>query len=232
MVVDLGCGPGNLTSTLASRWPQATVIGVDNDDAMLRSANELVACGRAPSNLRFEPGDISSWQPSEHVDVIVANAALQWVPAHLALLPRLVDSLAPGGSLALQVPGNFEDPHHLAIRQVMARSRWQARLDGLPERSLSSYPALVYQAELARLGCDTDTWDTTYVHVLYGENPVLEWVKGTALRPVLTALGPDLGEAFCAELSELLNASFGTHPWGTPFPFKRIFAVAHRPSAA
>ncbi len=227
-VVDLGCGPGGLTASLATRWPEATVIGVDNDTAMLRAANDLVAGGQAPANLRFEHGDIGNWNPSEPVDVIVSNAALQWLPGHLSLLPELVQCLAPGGALALQVPGNFEDPHHLAIRQVMARPRWRAALGALPERSLSSYPALVYQAELARLGLETDTWETTYVHVLQGPNPVLEWVKGTALRPVLTMLSADLGAEFCNELGELLAASFGTHSWGTPFPFKRIFAVAHR----
>ncbi len=230
VVIDLGCGPGNLTATLAVRWPDAQVIGVDGDRAMLHVANALVGGGDAPVNLRFEHGDIGTWHSDTQVDVIVTNAALQWLPAHLALLPRLVDALAPGGALALQVPGNFDDAHHLAIRQVMARPRWRAALSGLPERVLSSYPAVVYQAELARLGCDTDTWETTYVHVLHGTDPVLEWVKGTALRPVLTALGNEREADFCLELGELLRSSFGTHPWGTPFPFKRIFAVAHRPS--
>lgn len=223
VVVDLGCGPGTLTARLADRWPEATVIGVDNDNAMLHAAAVIDR-----PNLRFEHGDIAKWKPSAPVDVIVTNAALQWVPSHLSLLPALVDLLNPGGALALQVPGNFEDPHHRAIRQVMARPKWRATLGGLPERSLSSYPASVYQGELARLGCDTDTWETTYVHVLQGANPVLEWVKGTALRPVLTALGQDLGQQFCDELNELLLASFASHAWGTPFPFKRVFAVAHR----
>ncbi len=224
-VVDLGCGPGNLTATLATRWPDAAVLGVDNDAAMLAAS----ALHTSPQ-VRFERGDIASWNPSEPVDVIVANAALQWVPAHLTVLPRLVAALNPGGALALQVPGNFDDPHHLAIRQVMARPRWQRELASLPERSLSSSPAMVYQAELSYLGCEVDTWETTYVHVLHGENPVLEWVKGTALRPVLSALGAESAQEFCSELSHLLAAAYGSHPWGTPFPFKRVFAVAHRPT--
>jgi trans-aconitate 2-methyltransferase len=222
-VVDLGCGPGNLTATLSERWPNAQVIGVDNDDAMLRAAGAVTH-----QRLRFERGDIASWEPPEPFDVIVSNAAMQWLPAHLALLPKLISALRTGGALAIQVPGNFEDAHHLAIRQVMARPRWRAALTGLPERSLSSYPAVVYQTELARLGCSVDCWETTYVHLLQGPNAVLEWVKGTALRPVLTALGATQAVEFCTELGELLNASFGSHEWGTPFPFKRIFAVAHR----
>jgi trans-aconitate 2-methyltransferase len=222
-VVDLGCGPGNLTATLAARWPGAAIVGVDNDAAMLAAT----AAHQTPL-LQFEHGDIATWTPPQPVDVIVANASLQWVPAHLAALPRLVASLNPGGAMALQVPGNFDDPHHLAIRQVMARQRWRAKLAALPERSVSSYPATVYQAELSYLGCEVDTWETSYVHVLQGLNPVLEWVKGTALRPILSSLSSEDGEDFCSELSELLSASYGSHPWGTPFPFKRIFAVAHK----
>jgi trans-aconitate 2-methyltransferase len=222
-VVDLGCGPGSLTASLADRWPSARIVGVDNDTNMLTASDK-----HQQANLSFEYGDIASWTPATPVDVIVTNAALQWVPRHLALLPRLVESLNPGGALALQVPGNFDDPHHLAIREVLARPQWQARLGAVPERSLSSYPALVYQSALSRLGCEVDAWETSYVHVLQGSNPVVEWVKGTALRPILSSLSPEDGEEFCSELSELLAASYGTHPWGTPFPFKRIFAVAHK----
>jgi trans-aconitate 2-methyltransferase len=223
-VIDLGCGPGNLTATLSTKWPAATVIGVDNDPNMLAAAAR-----HATPHVRFEAGDVSNWQPTTPVDVIVTNATLQWIPQHLALLPHLVDSLTPGGAVALQVPGNFEDAHHLAIRQVMARPRWRAALGNLPERALSSYPAMVYQSALAHLGCEVETWETTHVHVLHGESPVLEWVKGTALRPVLTALDAANADSFCSELDELLCIAYGSFSWGTPFPFKRIFAVAHKP---
>jgi trans-aconitate 2-methyltransferase len=222
-VVDLGCGPGNLTASLTNRWPTAQVLGVDNDTNMLVAATTY-----QHPNLRFEDGDIATWAPDEPVDVIVANAALQWVPAHLAVLPRLIESLRPGGALAFQVPGNFEDPHHLAIRQVMARPRWRAALSSLPERAMSSYPAMTYQSALSYLGCEVDSWETTYVHVLHGDNPILEWVKGTALRPVLSVLSSTDADDFGLELSELLKVSYGSHAWGTPFPFKRIFAVAHK----
>jgi trans-aconitate 2-methyltransferase len=223
-VVDLGCGPGNLTATLADKWPSASVLGVDNDPNMLSAAAK-----HATSQVRFESGDVGTWTAEKPVDVIVSNAALQWIPQHLALLPQLVDSITSGGAVALQVPGNLEDPQHLAIRQVMARPRWKAALGGLPERALSSYPAMVYQSALSHLGCDVETWETTYVHVLQGNSPVLEWVKGTALRPVLSALPAEEAEAFCSELDELLRVSYGSFTWGTPFPFKRIFAVAHKP---
>jgi trans-aconitate 2-methyltransferase len=224
-VVDLGCGPGNLTATLAQRWPEATVLGVDNDTSMLTAAT-----AHRSDRVTFEVGDIAIWEPTAPVDVIVTNAALQWIPSHLTILPRLIESLRPGGALALQVPGNFEDAHHLAIREVMSRPQWRTTLSEVRERSAVSYPALVYQSVLARLGCEVDTWETTYVHVLHGDNPVLEWVKGTALRPILSALSASAGQEFCSELSELLLASYGKHTWGTPFPFKRIFAVAHKPN--
>jgi trans-aconitate 2-methyltransferase len=222
-VVDLGCGPGNLTATLVDRWPMAHVTGLDNDANML-----LAARTKQYANVEFIESDIATWKSDKPVDVIVANAALQWVPSHLTLLAHLVDQLRPGGALAIQVPCNFEDPHHHAIRQVMARPHWRAKLSSLPERAMSSYPAMVYQSALSHLGCDVDTWETTYVHVLHGPDPVLEWVKGTALRPVLSALEPNEANDFCVELSELLNSTYGSYPWGTPFPFKRIFAVAHK----
>jgi trans-aconitate 2-methyltransferase len=222
-VIDLGCGPGNLTATLADRWPDAAVIGVDNDANMLAAA----AKEQRP-NLRFEAGDLATWEPSSPVDVVVANAALQWTHGHLALLHRYVGWLRPGGALALQVPGNFDDPHHLSIREVLARPRWQAALAHMPERPMSSYPATVYLSTLADLGCDTDCWETTYVHVLQGERPVLEWIKGTALRPVLSRLTSNDADDFAHEVDELLATSFGTRSWGTPFPFRRVFAVGHR----
>ncbi len=224
LVVDLGCGPGALTATLQHRWPNANIVGIDNDENMLAASR-----AHENSNVRFEPADIATWTPRVPPDVIVANAAFQWVTGHLSLLPALIDSVNPGGALAMQVPGNFEDPHHLAIREVKSRAHWKRALSAIPERAMESYPAATYQSVFARLGCEVDTWETTYVHVLQGDDPVLQWVKGTALRPILSTLTVAEGLDFCAELSELLRATYGTHEWGTPFPFKRIFAVAHRP---
>ena len=224
-VVDLGCGSGELTATLGQRWPNAHVVGVDNDDAMLAAAQSFTT-----DRVSFSKGDIASWVPPSTVDVIVSNAALQWVPGHLGQLPQLVEHLNPGGWLAVQVPGNLDDPHHQAIRQVRAMPQWKERIGDLAERTHSSYPAEVYLSLLSDLGMDltVDAWETTYVHILQGENPVLEWVKGTGLRPVLSRLTPNQQTEFCDDLAPLLRAAYGSRPWGTPFPFRRVFVVAHK----
>ena len=233
-VVDLGCGPGNLTASLAQRWPAAQVRGIDNDTAMLASA-ELHATTNASTeahHLRFEAGDIATWRPEEPVDIIVSNAALQWIPNHIELLPELLDHIRPGGSLAFQVPGNLDDPHHSAIRAVRGRPRWSSlpSLRDLPERTHESQPAVAYTDKLAALGYEVDAWETTYVHILSGDDPILEWVKGTALRPVFDALpGQESRDAFCAELAPLLREAYPSRAYGTPFPFRRTFVVArHR----
>ena len=224
-VVDLGCGSGELTATLGQRWPDARVVGVDNDDAMLAAAQSFTT-----DRISFSKGDIASWVPPSTVDVIVSNAALQWVPGHLGQLPRLVEHLNPGGWLAVQVPGNLDDPHHQAIRQIRAMPRWRERFGDLAERTHASYPADVYLSLLSDLDMDltVDAWETTYVHILQGENPVLEWVKGTGLRPVLSRLTPNQQIEFCDDLAPLLRAAYGSRPWGTPFPFRRVFVVANK----
>ena len=225
-VVDLGCGPGNLTSTLAQRWPGAQVLGVDNDAAMLSSA-----AATASSTVRYEHGGIAAWKPVRPVDVLVSNAAYQWVLPHLELLPTLLEHVRPGGWFAFQVPGNLDDPHHQAIREVRSRTPWAAvdTLAALPARTHVSYPAATYLDVLAPLCSNVDAWETSYVHVLQGQDPILEWVKGTGLRPVLSALATDdLRAEFCAELAPLLRAAYPSRSWGTPFPFKRVFVVARR----
>lgn len=225
-VVDLGCGPGNLTAALAERFVGAHIIGVDNDVAMLRAA-----AAHTGDRVRFEAGDLATWAPEQPVDVLVSNAALQWDLDHLARLPSLLRHVAPGGWFAFQVPGNLDDPHHQAIRALRRREPWAAipAMTAIPERTHVSRPAVEYLDVLAREGCRVDAWETTYVHVLSGPNPVLEWVKGTALRPVLDALPDDESRvAFCDELAVLLGEAYPSQPYGTPFPFRRVFVVAQR----
>lgn len=225
-VVDLGCGPGGLTASLAERFPSARIIGVDNDPAMLAAAAAF-----GSDRVRFEAGDLATWTPGKPVDVLVSNAALQWDLGHLARMPDFLDHVTPGGWFAFQVPGNLDDAHHQAIRAVRRRDRWSsvAALAEIPERTHVSRPAAEYLDVLARLGCAVDAWETTYVHILTGPDPVLEWVKGTALRPVLAALPDDAARAeFAAELAVLLREAYPSQPYGTPFPFRRVFVVAHR----
>ena len=229
LVVDLGCGPGPLTATLNDRWPTASVIGIDSDAAMLDAARRL-----AHERLRFEHGDIDEWTPPVGIDVIVANASLQWAPNHPERLPLWIDALTPGGSLAFQVPGNFDDPHHAAIRAQVASPLWRdvARLPAIVgQRTHGALLAGGYLDLLRPLAsvADVDAWETTYVHILQGDDPVLEWVKGTALRPVLALLDTDeQRNDFCAELGQGLRVEFPRRDWGTAFPFRRVFVVTRR----
>ena len=225
-VVDLGCGPGTLTATLAERWPDATVTGIDNDPAMLAKARS-----QAVGRVAFSAGDIGGWRAETPVDVIVTNAALQWVPDHRgAVMERLVASLAPGGWLALQVPGNLHGPHHDAIAQLATSPEWASLLGTRFRRVDDTGDPVDYADRLDRLGCSVDAWETTYLHILPGSDPVLEWVKGTALRPALTALesDPALQARFCDQLAPMLRAAYPPRRYGTPFPFRRVFAVARR----
>jgi trans-aconitate 2-methyltransferase len=224
--VDLGCGPGHLTATLCDRWPHAQVIGVDNDANMLATATAL-----AGDRLSFTSGTVQDWQPVAPVDVVVSNAALQWVPGHLALLPDWLRMVRPGGWFAFQVPGNLDDPHHHEIRSLYRSEPWSdiPHVKALPDRTHSSHTATEYLDVLAPLCSHIDGWETAYIHILQGDDPVLEWVKGSALRPVLAALETDEARAdFLAQLAPRLRAAYPSSAWGTPFPFKRIFVVAQR----
>jgi len=224
-VVDLGCGTGALTASLSSRWPEAEVTGVDSSPEMVASA----AGPKAPGRLCFRLADVRDWRPAAPVDVIVANAVLQWVPEHPTLLARWVADLAPGGWLAFQVPGNDESPSHLLLARLRRSPRWRA-LAGETTLGHRVLEPIEYLERLAGLGCSVDAWETTYLHVLPGADPVLEWVKGTALRPVLRALGDGADrEAFLAEYGALLREAYPARPFGTILPFRRLFVVARRP---
>jgi trans-aconitate 2-methyltransferase len=230
MVVDLGSGPGALTATLADRWPAADVLGVDSSPDMVASAQRF-----AGPTLRFELGDVREWTPDAAVDVLVSNAVLQWVPDHLDLVARWVGWLAPGGWLALQVPGNFDAPSHALMRDVAARPAFRDRLAGVLRGPESVHDPMGYAEVLAAAGCDVDAWETTYLHVLDPEgahgDAVLAWVSGTGLRPVLDVLADDpaLRERFVDEYAAELRIAYPRKDFGTPLPFRRVFAVAHRP---
>jgi trans-aconitate 2-methyltransferase len=221
-VVDLGCGPGNLTAALARRWPHAEVHGVDSSAEMVDRAAESQTLDR----LRFERADLREWEPRQRVDVLVANAVLQWVPGHLALLPRLVGLLATEGWLALQVPGNFAEPSHLLLHELAGDPRFADHVAGV-ERPSACDPQR-YLEVLSEAGCQVDAWETTYLHVLQGPDPVLRWISGTGARPVLQALPNPLRAEFEAEYAKRLASAYPAGERGTVLPFRRVFAVAHR----
>lgn len=220
-VVDLGCGPGQLTAGLAGRWPQAQIAGIDSSPEMIERAAE-----HGSDRVAFEVADIADWRPAQPVDVIISNAALQWVPDHLALLPRLVEQLRPGGWLAFQVPGNFDQPSHVLLHALAGDPRFAAAAAGR-ERPAAHDPA-TYLANLARLGCTVDAWETTYLHVLTGPDPVFGWISGTGGRPVLQSLSGPQRVEFEAEYKAQLREAYPEQPFGTVLPFRRIFVVAQR----
>jgi trans-aconitate 2-methyltransferase len=226
-VVDLGCGPGQLTASLAARWPAADVVGVDSSAEMIAAARAAGYSGSQTGRLSFELGDAASWKPDRPVDVIVSNAMLQWVPGHLELLPAWVDYLAPQGWLAFQMPGNFDQPSHAILRELSASERWRERLAGVQLNRQSADPAR-YLDLLATTGLVVDAWETTYLHVLHGPDPVTEWYKGTGLRPALAALEPDEAAEFTAQYGELVRAAYPAAPYGTVLPFRRVFVVARK----
>ncbi|HVE74309.1 MAG TPA: trans-aconitate 2-methyltransferase [Mycobacteriales bacterium] len=226
-VVDLGCGPGGRTATLLQRWPQARVVGVDSSAEMVSTAAEHAVDGR----LSFVQGDLRTWQPEQAVDVLVTNATLQWVPGHLDLLPRLVGFLTAGGEFAMQVPGNFTEPSHLLLEQLRSSPRWRDRVGPESAATAAVHAPADYLAALTDLGLTADVWETTYLHVLPGPDAVLEWTKGTALRPVFAVLSGDEREEFVREYAALLRAAYPRRSSGTVLPFRRIFAVAQRPPA-
>ncbi|MFL6123391.1 trans-aconitate 2-methyltransferase [Actinophytocola sp.] len=222
-VVDLGCGPGHLTLALAQRWPSAVVEASDSSPEMVSAARER--------GIDATVLDVREWQPAADTDVVVTNAVLQWVPGHDELLARWVKRLPHGACLALQVPGNFDAPSHVRTRELAASDAWRDRLDSvvLREEDAVLDPA-GYAALLSDAGCEVDAWETTYVQRLTGEDPVLEWITGTALRPIRNALPDDDWQRFRAELASTLRAEYPRRADGTTwFPFRRVFAVARVP---
>lgn len=228
-ILDIGCGPGNSTAVVHRRWPDAHTTGIDNSTEMLAAARASGTGRGEASTVDYLPADAGSYDPlPEQPDLIVSNATLQWVDGHLELLPRWAAALRPGGSLAFQVPGNFASPSHTLLAELCAGPRWAALLGGAGRRAGVHRPD-EYLEVLADTGCAVDVWETTYSTLLPGADPVLEWVKGTALRPAL-ALLTDRTEraAFLAEYAALLREAYPAGRHGTVFPFRRIFAVATR----
>jgi trans-aconitate 2-methyltransferase len=222
-IADLGCGTGHLTATLLNKFPDSYVVGVDSSAQMLQNAASF-----ANSRLEFERADIATWQPKTKPDAIVSNAALQWLEGHETLIPRLAAMLNPGGILAVQMPVNFQQPSHTILRDLVSSEHWKPQLANDSSQLRAPESAAWYVETLSNLGFAVDAWETTYQHILQGENPVLEWVKGTALRPVLKALEPPLRATFLEELGARYRQAYPQKSFGTLFEFNRLFFVAKK----
>ena len=231
IVVDLGCGNGPLTLSLAERWPHARIVGVDHSPQMLAAARELDTEGRVV----WAESDVAQWDPAslgQAPDVIVTNATLQWVPGHLDLIRAWSMALAPGGWFAMQVPDNFDFPSHVLMREAAAAHPAADRLRPVLSRAGVAQPS-TYVELLGSAGLEVDGWQTTYLHILdplgRQDNPVLEWVRGTGLRPVLDTLTDEAErDAFLADYDARLRAAYPRSSVGVIFPFRRTFVAAHR----
>jgi trans-aconitate 2-methyltransferase len=220
-VVDLGCGAGNVTRLLAQRWPDANITGLDSSPEMLERARSVL-----PS-AHFELVRVEHWSRDAPLDLLFSNAALHWVDGHEALFPRLLDSLSPGGILAVQMPGNFNAPSHLLIRELAGTTSWADKIGSA--RMGAVLPMAVYQRILAPCSTRLQLWETIYWQAMHGPTPVLDWLRGTTLIPYLAPLDDAARTAFLAELGPRLAEAYPADSSGTTlFPFRRIFILAQQ----
>ena len=220
---DIGCGPGNSTEVLRERYPEAGVVGLDSSPDMIEAARK-----RLPG-VAFEVADIREWRPKEPLDVILANAVLQWIPDHETLFPALMAKLGPGGALAVQMPDNLDEPSHRLMGEVAGNGPWAAKLKGAADARTERHLADWYFRLARRHAARFDIWRTTYFHPLAGARAIVEWLKGTGLRPFLDPLEEGERDAFLARYEEAIAEAYPAEADGTVLlPFPRLFIVAAR----
>jgi trans-aconitate 2-methyltransferase len=220
-VFDLGCGPGNSTELLVRRFPGARVTGTDNSEAMLASARK-----RLPA-ANFELSDIANWQPAEAPQLIYANAALQWVPDHAQLFPRLFNALAPGGVLAVQMPDNREEPTHRLMRELASESPWKEAIGDYSKLRTELFSIDGYYDLLAATAAHVDVWRTAYQHPMDSAASIVEWVRATGLKPFVDRLPPELQVSYLAEYERRVAKAYPVRSDGKLLlAFPRMFIVA------
>jgi trans-aconitate 2-methyltransferase len=220
--IDLGCGPGNSTAVLATRWPQMALTGLDSDPAMLERARSLGL------SVRWQQADIAQWRAAEPCQLIFSNAVLQWLDGHEALFPHLMVQLEEGGVLAVQMPTNHSAPSHRVMHDLAHQGEWFGDLGPVLRENPVQRPE-DYHRILAPHAQAIDIWETTYLMRLTGKDPVLSWIRSTALRPLLDALEPKRAAMFEAALAGKLRQAYPPERDGaTLFPFRRMFIVATR----
>ncbi|MGO2938330.1 MAG: methyltransferase domain-containing protein, partial [Glutamicibacter arilaitensis] len=228
-IIDLGCGPGNMTRLLAQRWPDAQVEGLDSSAEMIAKAQSSVQ----EPNLNFALADATTWHPDADTDLLFSNAMLQWVPGHRQLLAGWLKELKVGANVAIQIPGNFGSPSHAVMRQVADSPKWADQLSGVLRHVDVVGEPDEYQRIFLEAGVQANVWESTYQQLLVGEDPILNWVRGTALLPIRAALSaPDYAQfendyrVAVAEHYPSFTAQDGTVL--TNFPFRRIFMIGHK----
>lgn len=223
-VIDLGCGPGNSTAVLAKRWPAASLSGLDSSAEMLENAR------KGHPEMVWTQGDIAEWAASAPTafDVVFSNAALQWVPDHAALFPRLMARVAKGGALAVQMPSRVESPAHRVTRELAESPRWCAQFSGVAD--WFTHEAGFYYDAVAPHAASVELWETDYCHIMNGPEGILEWYRGTGLRPYFSALGSEEERVrFAGEYLDGIREAYPRRADGRVlFPFRRIFVVAYQ----
>jgi trans-aconitate 2-methyltransferase len=221
-VADLGAGAGNVTKLIKERWPEADVVGIEG-------SSEMVAAGRkAAPEVEWQQQDLASWNPAQRYDVVYSNAALHWLPDHARLFPSVMKNVAPGGILAVQMPRNFLAPSHVLIGETALNGPWRGKVEHLVTPPPVEGPSFYYDL-LTPLSDNIDIWETEYLQVLEGDNPVKEWTKGTWLTRYLDVLQSDEKAAFEAAYGERVAKAYPKNRAGqTLFPFRRLFMVTQR----
>jgi trans-aconitate 2-methyltransferase len=225
-VIDLGSGPGNSTSVLAERWPESGLSGLDNSPDMIAAAH------KAYPHWTWHVGDIAAWasQNDQTYDIVFSNAALQWVDDHAAIFPKLLARVAVGGALAIQMPSNFDAPAHRIMRDLATSQAWRDHFpaDGIREWHVHDLAA--YHDILAPIAAAVDFWQTEYIHIMADAAAIVEWYKGTGLRPFLDALANDQQRVdFTAQYLERIKLAYPVRKDGRViFPFRRLFLIAYQ----
>ena len=221
-VVDLGCGAGNLAPLFLQRWPQAKLLGVDSSPQMLAKARADYP------QAEFVQADFATWRPRQPVDVLYSNAALHWLDGHETLFPALLETVAPGGWMAVQMPRNFGAPSHTCVTEAIEQGKWRTKLEPLLRRRPVGTPR-EYSNLLRGRTAALEIWEIEYLQVLKGENPVAEFVKGSWLKQFLDRLEEPDRSAFESEYRVRVRAAYPPEADGsTLFPFRRLFILAQR----